>query len=163
MKTVVQSNNSPGETLSYVKFTEVTPPSISLLNINRSVFPSIFFFPNSTSETWETTRKKVITHSVGAHLVMEYNQRELSIIGDSTRGSNFGKGILDFSEDFITVFRGHRLAVDGQEYLDKPLEIMNVDYFREEMSDEAFFIIATITMQCTRLFLQNELPGNITE
>ena len=162
MKTVVDSNNNPGGTLQYARYSEVTPPDVSLVEVSRSLLPSIFFFPISTSETWETTQRKLITHLVGAHLVMEYNQRELSIIGDASRASTFGKGILDFVEDFLTVFRGHRLAVDGTVYLDKPLEIEEISYFREDLSDEAFFLIATIRMNCTRLFLQTSLPGNIS-
>jgi hypothetical protein len=161
MKTVVDAKKVPGGTLQYVKFSEVAPPDIDGLQVSKSILPSIFFFPISSSETWETTQRKLITYGVGAHLVMEYNVRELSIIGDATRAGTYGKGILDFVEDFLTVFRGHRLEDDGQLYLDKPLEIQGIEYFREDLSADLFCLIATVTMQCTRLFLQTSLPGDI--
>ena len=159
MKTLVQNNQGSSQTLSYVKFVEICHPDISLLKISKSLLPSIFLIPVDTSEDWQASQEKIQVNSVQAFLIMEYNQRELSIIGDSTRPQ--GKGILDFVQDFLTVFRDHRLSVDGTVYLDKPLEVLSVDYSRENLSENAFLIVAAISMRCTRLFLQTILPGNI--
>ena len=159
MKTLVNNNKGEGGTLSYVQHVEIIHPDIALLNISRTMFPSIFLIPQSSREEWEASQRKMIQYEVTAYLVMEYNQRELSIMGDSSRAD--GRGILDFYNDFATVFRGHRLAVDDTNYLDKPLEFGNVDYVREDLSEDAFAIIAAITIQCTKLILQTSLPGNI--
>lgn len=159
MKTLVQHNNSPSGTLSYVKHVEVCHPEIALLSVSRSMFPSVFLIPVGTSETWEASQRKIQEHQVQAYLMMEYNQRELSIIGDSTRAQ--GTGILDFVNNFMSVFRDHRLAKDGVNYLDKPIEITGVDYAREDLSEDAFLIVASIAMTCTRLFIQTTLPGDV--
>lgn len=158
LKTLVKDNNSPGQTLSYVKFIEIIHPEIALLEISLSVMPSIFLAPGATVETWETTQRKKAEHRIMAYLVMRYNQRELNIIGDSTRPQ--GQGILDFENDFMTVVRGHRLAVDGNLYLDKPLDIEDIDRAPMELAD-GFIITSKMTLYCTRLFTQSSLPGNI--
>lgn len=158
MKTLVTNNKSDGQTLSYVKYVEVIHPEIGLLEMSQSLFPCIFLAPGLSRETWEASQTKLIEHEVMAYLVMRYNQREQSVIGDATRPQ--GKGILDLENDFMTVFRGHRLAVDGNQYLDKPLEIAGIDRAPMELSD-GFVLSSKITMSCTRLFQQVTLPGNI--
>ena len=157
MKTLVSDNMSG--TLFYVKHIEVCHPDIALLNISRTMFPSIFLVPVSTREDWEASQRKIAVNGVEAYLLMEYNQRELSVIGDTERSD--GKGILDFVNDFLTVFRDHRLAVGGVNYLDKPLAIESINYYREDLTDDAYLIVASISMECTRLFTQTTLPGNI--
>src|SRR3990167_923706 len=156
MKTLAEESS----TLDYVKHVEVCHPDIALLSMSRYLFPSLFLVPESTREDWEASQRKISIHQVIANLIMEYSQRELSIIGDSTRPQ--GKGVLDYVSDFLSVFRDHRLAVDNINYLDKPLEIISVDYAREDLSEDAFLIVATVSMQCTRLFIQQTLPGNIS-
>lgn len=159
MKSLVQNNSGSSQTLSYVRHVEICHPEIALIEISRTMFPSIFLIPVDTSETWQASQEKIQIHNVKAFLMLEYNQRELSIIGDSTRPQ--GVGILDFVRDFFTVFRDHRLAENYVNYLDKPLEITGVDYAREDLSDNAFLIVAEVSMTCTRLFLQTSLPGNV--
>lgn len=158
MKTLVQDNQSG--TLSYVPYVEISHPELTLINISTSMLPSIFLVPVSTVEEWEASQRKIAKHIVKAFLIMEYNKRELNIIGDETRGRN-GKGITDLVIDFLTVFRGHRLAVSGNNYLDKPLDVDNIDYFKDNWSEDAFLIVAEITMNCTRLFIQQTLPGDV--
>jgi len=159
LKTLIQNNNQSGQTLSYVKYVEIIHPDILIPNISLTLLPSIFFTPISTEEEWVASQEKQATHIVKAYLVMRYNQRELSIIGDATRTQ--GQGMLDFVNDFLSVVRGTRLAVNDTQYLDKPLEIQNVDYIREDLGENSFLIIADITMLCVRIFLQTSLPGNI--
>ena len=160
MKTLVENNNQPGQTLEYVKLVEVIHPEIGIIDINQSVMPSIFLAPGRTVESWEASQRKKAEHRIQASLVMYYTQRELNIIGDATRGLN-GKGLLDFENDFMTVFRGHRLAVDGVEYLDKPLDIEDIDRYPTQVDDNVFLVTSKITLYATRLFLQINLPENI--
>ena len=160
MKTLVRENNSAGQTLEYVKHVEVIHPEISIIDINQSVTPSIFLAPGRTIESWEASQRKIAEHRVVASLMMYYTQRELNMIGDESRGLN-GKGLFDFENDFMTIFRGHRLAVDGVNYLDKPLEIEDIDRFPTEVDENVFVITSRITLFCTRLFFQETLPGNI--
>lgn len=159
MKTFANDNRVAGGTLSYVKYVEIIHPDVALTDIPRALFPAIFLTPIRSSETYETTLRKIISLQVKAYLVMQYNQRELSIIGDSTRPQ--GKGILDLVEDFLTVFRGTRLSVGGSLYLDKPMEISNVDYIIDQPQDNVFMLVAELTLDCSRLLLQTSLPGDI--
>jgi hypothetical protein len=112
MKTLVTNNKSQGQTLSYVKNVEICHPEISMLELSESLFPSVFLIPGPTRESWEASQIKLAEHQVIAFLVLQYNQREQNVIGDETRPQ--GKGILDFENDFMTVFRGHRLAISGE-------------------------------------------------
>ena len=159
LKTLAQDNMGSSQTLSYVKYAEVTQLEAFLLDFSRTLLPSILLTPDGTEESWESTQRKVATHHVTATLMMEYNQRELGIIGDPSRPS--GQGILDFVNDFLTVFRGTRLSVGGVNYLHKPLDIVKVKYFRGDMSDNVYLLVATIDILCVRLFTQASLPGDI--
>lgn len=160
MKTVVLNNKNSGQTLAYVKHVEVIHPEIAVIDINQSVCPSIYFAPGSTTESWEASQKKLAEHRIYAYLVMYYTQRELNVIGDESRGLN-GKGLLDLENDFLTVFRGHRLAVDGNNYLDKPLDVEDIDRAPNQIDDNVFLITSKITLFASRLFTQQNLPGNI--
>ena len=161
MKSVVDSNNNSGGTLSYVKSFEIIHPELSFTLTTVSTLPRIVFTPVSTSEEWVASQRKQQTHSVYAYLMLMYHQRESSIIGDPSRPDGHGKGILDFANDFLTVFRGHRLSIDDVNYLDKPLDISNVDYIVETLGENAHLLIAQISITATKLILQDTLPGNV--
>lgn len=164
MKTVVESNKNPGQTLFYVQHVEVVHPDVAKTFFSKPNLPGIFLVPVTSSEVWDKSQLKRSDNTVRAYLIMHYQTRELSILGDAARANDQnanGKGILDFVSDFAEVFRGHRLAVDGQNYLDKPLDIVDIEYGPAELSEDVYAIVATITMQCSYLFLQTTLPGNI--
>lgn len=161
LKTLIQDSKIEGATLSYVKSVEVVHPEIGLTVHSLATFPRIVFTPGSTSEEWVASQEKQATHLLTGYLMLQYFQRESSIMGDPVRPSGQGKGILDFTIDFLDVVRGHRLAVDGVRYLDKPLDILAVEYIREDLGENAYLLVAAVQMQCTRLFLQTSLPGNV--
>lgn len=160
-KTLVNDNRAPGQTLEYVKGVEVVHPEIELTTITIPSIPKIIFTPVSTSEEWVASLRKNSLNVVMAYLILQYHQRESSIISDATRPSGQGKGITDFVSDFISVFRGHRFAVDGVNYLDKPLDITNIDYADPISVDNGHLIVAAVTMECSRLLTQVSLPGNV--
>ena len=160
-KTLVLDNNRVGETLEYVRAAEIVHPDLELSLTTISSIPKIIFHPISTTERWVATGRKEAVHLVMASLILEYRQRESSIIGDATRPSGQGKGIVDFVVDFLSVFRGHRLSTGGSIYLDKPMDIENVDYVAYQLTEEAQLLVAQITLNCSRLFDQATLPGNI--
>lgn len=155
------NNNRVGETLEYVRAAEIVHPDLELTYVTIASVPKILFHPVSTSERWVATGRKEAQHVVMATLLLQYRQRETSLIGDSTRPSGQGKGIVDFVIDFLTVFRGHRLSTSGSSYLDKPMDIGNIDYAAFQLSEEAQFLIAQVRLNCSRLFDQATLPGNI--
>lgn len=165
MKTIIQDNGggSPGGTgsLSYVLHTEILHPDLGLTMISKASFPAIFFTPVNTREAWIASQEKEAINVVYAYLMIQYFQRESSIMGDPTRPAGQGKGIIDFVNDFLTVFRGHRLAVAGANYLNKPLDIRNIDYIMTSHGENAKIIVAQINMECRHIFLQTTLPGNI--
>lgn len=160
MKTLVIDNSVAGGTLSYVRHVEAIHPDIGLTLISKASLPAIFLVPMNENESWVTTQKKHISLVVRAYLILSYNQRESSILGDATRGTQ-GAGILDFVNDFLTVFRSHRLSVGGVNYLDKPIEIRNITYLMDHMGENAHILIAEVTLDCSRLFTQQMLPGDV--
>jgi hypothetical protein len=161
MKTLIDNNNNSGGTLSYVRHFEVVHPEIGLTMVSKASFPAIFLTPISSSEQWISSQEKESLNEIHAFLIIQYLQRESSIIGDSTRPEGHGKGIIDFVNDFLTVFRGHTLGTGGTAYLNKPLDISNVDYFADNLGENANIMVAQIVMQCSRLFLQTSIPVNV--
>lgn len=159
-KTLVKNNNGAGQTLEYVKHVEIVHPQIDLTAIFVPSLPKILLTPDESSEKWVASGRKQITHFITAYLVILYHQRETSIIGDEARGLN-GKGITDFVNDFDTVFRGHRFAVNDQNYLDKPLDIVGIQYADPIELENGHLLAASVRMECSRLITQTTLPTNI--
>ena len=161
LKTLVQDNLGGSNTLSYVVSAEIVHPQIDLSKQFIAGLPKVLITPNKTSESWVSTQKKESKNVVNAYLLMMYHTRETGIIGDSTRSTNQGKGIVDFVEDFVSVVRGHRLSVDGTKYLDRPLDILGITYNEPIVINNAHLLLASVSMQCNYLFNQATLPGNI--
>ena len=160
LKTLVQDNLGGSNTLAYVVSAEIVHPQIDLSKQFVAGLPKVLLTPGQTSEAWQATQRKESRNTVTAYLLMMYHNRETGIVGDSARG-NQGKGIVDFVEDFISVVRGHRLAVDGVKYLDRPLDILGVIYNEPIVVNNAHILLASVSMQCNFLFNQSSLPGNV--
>lgn len=161
LKTLIENNKNAGETLEYVKSVEIIHPEIDLTVHSLAQFPRVTFVPVSTTEEWTASQTKQAVNIVNAYLMLRYFQRETSIMGDSSRPSGHGKGIIDFVADFLDVTRGHLLGTGGEHYLDKPLDIQNVDYVVETLGENTHLLIAQITMQCTRIFRQTTIETNV--
>ncbi len=161
LKTLIQNSSVSTGTLSYVQSVEIVHPTLPETFHSKAKFPKIIFTPESTVETWISTQEKESVNIVNAYILLIYNQREASIMGDTARPGVQGKGIIDILADFLSVVRGHRLSVAGTTYLNKPLDILNVQYMEEQTDDESFFLVASIRMECRFLFLQTSLPGDI--
>lgn len=162
LKTLVLDNkNSAGGTLSYIGSVEITHPELILTTVFKPTLPKVCIWPGKTSETWVASQRKQAVNLVSAYLIMLYAQRETSIIGDSTRPGGQGKGITNFVADFISVVRGTRLAVSGQNYLDKPLDISSASYNEPTLSEEGHLLVARVDMMTSRLFTQQTLPGDV--
>lgn len=147
--------------LSYIQAVEIVHPTLPETFHSKAKFPKIIFTPEVTQEAWISTKEKESVNIVNAYVLYLYNAREASIMGDPNRAGVQGKGLIDILEDFLSVVRGHRLSVGGVAYLNKPLDIMNIQYMEEETDDNVFFIVASIRMECRFLFLQTSLPGDI--
>lgn len=161
LKDLINTQNNAGNTLDYVRSFEVVHPDLDLTVTSLATLPRIVFVPVSTSEDWVASQEKQAVNVVNAYLMLRYNQRESSIMGDSTRPGGQGKGIVDFVADFMSVVRGHRLAVGGTNYLNKPLDVTGVEYVIETVGENAHILVAQITMLCQRVFLQTSLPGDV--
>lgn len=161
LKTLIENNNNSGGTLEYVRAVEVVHPDLDETVFSVAMLPKIVFTPQSTAEQWIASGKKEAVNTVLAYLILRYHQRESSIMGDSTRSGGQGKGIVDFTLDFLSVVRGHRLSTGGSVYLDRPLDVTNVDYMAENLGENGNFLVAVITMLCARTFDQASLPGDI--
>lgn len=161
LKTLIQDNTGNGNTLSYVLSAEIVHPQIDLTKQFVTGMPKILLTPGKTMEVWVASQRKESKNTVTAYLLMMYHTRETGIIGDSSRGPNQGKGIVDLVEDFISVVRGHQLSVGGVKYLDRPIDIINVIYNEPIVINNAHLLLASVSMQCNYLFNQATLPGNI--
>lgn len=160
-KTLVRNNNGTGQTLSYVRDVEVVHPDLSITLISKASLPKILFTPVSTVERWVASGRKEALNVINAYLVLQYMQRESSIMGDETRPGGQGKGIIDFVGDFLSVFRGQRFTTGGSPYLDKPMDVTNIDYADPISIEDGYLLVAALTLECSRLFDQAALPGNI--
>lgn len=161
-KTLIADNSGPTSTLSYVKDTEVIHPDMAMINITGASLPKVVFTPISTSERWVSSGKKESLNIISAYMILEYHQRESSIMGDSTRPGGQGKGIVDFALDFVSLFRGQRFSIDGSiPYLDKPTDIKSIEYFKTSISEDASLLVAEVIMECSRLFVAVPLPGDV--
>jgi len=160
-QTLVKDNSATGQTLSYVKNTEIVHPDLGMTNITGASIPKIIFTPMTTSERWVASGKKEALNIVVAYIILAYSERQSAIMGDPTRPSGQGKGIIDFANDFLTVFRGQRFSLAGVPYLDKPTDIKSVEYFKTNLSDQPDLLVAEIIMECPRLFVAVPLPGDV--
>lgn len=161
LKTLVENNKASAGVLSYIGSVEVIHPDLMLTTVFLPTLPKVCFWPGKTSESWVASQRKQAMNFVSAYLIMKYLTRETSIIGDSERPAGQGKGITNFVVDFLSVVRGTRLSVAGENYLDKPLDISSVSYTKSEISDDAHILIAQVDMTASRLFTQQTLPGDI--
>lgn len=160
-QTLVADNSGPNAALSYVKNTEIVHPDLGMTNITGASIPKIIFTPMLSVERWVASGKKEAMNTVAAYIILAYSERQSSIMGDSTRPAGQGKGIIDFVNDFMTVFRGQRFSVGGTPYLSKPLDIRSIEYFKPNLSDQPDLILAEIIMECPRLFIAVPLPGDV--
>jgi hypothetical protein len=161
LKTLVANNKSSGGALSYIGSVEIIHPDLMLTTVFLPTLPKVCFWPARTQEAWVASQRKQAVNQVSAYLILKYLTRETSIVGDSTRPAGEGKGITNFVVDFLSVVRGTRLAIAGENYLDKPLDISGVSYTKSEISDDAHILVAQVDMIASRLFTQQTLPGDI--
>lgn len=161
LKTLVTDNKNTSGTLSYIGSVEVTHPNLILTTVFKPSLPKVCIWPGKTVEAWAASQRKQATHQVSAYLIMMYLQRETSIIGDTSRAGGQGKGITNFVDDFIGAVRGTRLAVAGENYLDRPLDISSATYSDPSYQDDGHILVARVDMTASRLFTQSTLPGDI--
>lgn len=162
LKTLVENNSDQStDTLSYIKSVEIIRPEFEATVTPIASLPRVAFVPVSTVEEWIASQEKQATHQVMAYLMLRYFKREVAIVGDTSVPGGQGKGITNIVDDFISVVRGTRLAVSGSNYLHKPLDILNIEYEIADVSQDTSIYVASVLMQCVRLFLQTSLPGDI--
>ena len=142
MKTVVQDNAN----LDYVKEVRIVAPK-TLPPLSQDNIPFIGLAPMNSPEIW-VAQKKEVTHTIEAYLVIWYPVAEYSIIG-----SDDYKGILDLETDFKNAVRNNFFASGGTNYLSKPTNIISVDRITEPYGDDFYLLIATVTLECIRLFI----------
>ncbi len=141
----IKSVLSSHSTLSYIKKFEIVSPRL-LPDISSTQVPYVGIAPLSTSESWVAQRKQAI-HRVEIYIVNYIQLMENSIIGDTVK-----PGLLDVVNDVESVIRGHRLPIDGTNYLSKPIEINSVDYSVTTYGDQFYLFVASLSLECIRLF-----------
>ena len=142
LKTLLQEDATLS---SYVKKVEIVSPKL-LPDISNTMVPYIGIAPVNSTETWIAQRKQS-TMIVELYAVILLQQQENAIIGDSVK-----KGILEIVEDIDTVVRGKFLSSSNVRYLSKPIEITGIDYVTAGYGDNFYLLVASITLQCLKLF-----------
>ena len=148
MKTIlsqIKTTLRNSTTLRYVNKIEIVSPKL-LPDISSSLLPYIGIAPVSTSESWIAQQKEAV-HSVDVYAVIWLQIPESAILGDSVK-----KGMLEVVDDISSVLRGERLLVNSNYYLSKPIEITNIDYVVAQYGDNAFLLVADISLRCVRRF-----------
>ena len=103
MKTAVQENATLAD---YVKTTSVETVSPGILpELSQDNIPYIGLAPVNSPESWISSARKEVVHTVDAYLVQWYPVQETAIIG-----ADDVKGILDLIIDFKAAVRGSYFA-----------------------------------------------------
>ena len=126
----------------YVKKTEITAPR-TLPEVKTSQVPWIGIAPVNSPEQWATNKKKKASHTVEIYAVTWLQLRETAIVGSGTL-----KGITDIARDISSAIRGEKFSG----YLSAPTDIQSVDYATAGYGDQLYLLVATITLNCQRLF-----------
>lgn len=155
------SKADPGESLSYVKSTEIIHPDVVLTSITIASMPKVCIYPEESSERWIATKRKEEINMVGVYAIIQYHIRENSLIGDSTRPGGSGKGILDFVEDLKGILRGDRLQLGGTPYLSFPIEVESTEFADPVAHQNAHLLVAKILLRCARIITVSDLAGDI--
>ena len=134
-----------GSTLSYVTKIKIVAPFLPVIDLGQ--MPFIGIAPISSPETWVTTGKKEVIHTVEIYAVIQYKQQGYSVIGYGDK-----KGITDLAKDISTVLRNRRF----DDYLSKPTDLEVSEYVTTPYDDNAFLLVASLKLECARLFISTE-------
>lgn len=138
-KAVIQNDS----TLSvYIKGVAICSPA-TIPDLTNSLVPWIGLAPLSSPEAWRSNKKKTVTHVIEVYVVNFLRVEESSLIGVGGL-----KGLLDIVNDVSSALRGNTFT----DYLSRPADIIGVVYNTSPYGEGIYLIVATISLQCERIF-----------
>ena len=142
METLISSIKTDLSASTILKKVEIVTPR-TLPDLRTSILPWAGIAPISTNEAWKTNGRKVALHTVEIYCAQWIQKFETAVIGDGAL-----KGILDVVVDVADRVRGDTFS----NYLSKPTDISGIDYSTAGYGDNYYLIVATVTLQCERIF-----------
>ena len=141
IKTVLTTSRDSGGILQYMPEQSIqkTAPK-SLPPLRNDQFPFIGVAPLSSPETWITTAKREVNHTVELYCVRQYTIQEDEV-----------EKLTEFVTDVLSVVRNERFA----DYLSAPAQPNVSGYITTPYGDNIFIIVATIQLECRRIFLSS--------
>jgi len=141
IKTALTNSRDTGGTLSYVPKTaiqKVAPKSLPPLRNDQ--FPFIGIAPLSSPETWITSAKREVVHTVELYCARNYMIQEDAI-----------EKLAEFVTDVLSVVRNERYS----NWLSAPTQPSVTGYITTPYGDNIYLIVATIQLECRRIFLSS--------
>jgi hypothetical protein len=140
IKNVLVTSRSGG-TLSYMpeqSIQKVAPRSLPPLRNDQ--FPFIGIAPVSSPETWASSHKREVTHTVELYCARQYTIQEEAV-----------DKLAIFVGDILSVVRNEKFS----EYLSAPCQPTVSSYITTPYGDNIYLIVATISLECRKLFLSS--------
>ena len=140
IKTVLTTSRASG-TLTYMPEQSIqkTAPK-SLPPLRNDQFPFIGVAPVSSPETWATSHKREVVHTVELYCARQYTVQEDAITK-----------LTEFVTDVLSVVRNERFS----DYLSAPCQPSVSSYITTPYGDNIYLIVATISLECRKLFLSS--------
>jgi len=138
IKTVLTTARISGD-LTYMpaqSIQKVAPKSLPPLRNDQ--FPFIGIAPISSPETWITSGKREVTHTVELYCARLYVIQEDSVTK-----------ITEFITDVLGAVRNNKFS----DYLSAPCQPSVNNYITSPYGDNIYLIVATISLECRRIFI----------
>jgi hypothetical protein len=128
-----------GTTLSYMtaqSIQKVAPGTIPPLR--KDQFPFCGIAPVSSPERWSSSAKREVTHTVELYCARIYNIQEDAL-----------DKCLEHVQNILSVVRNNKFT----DYLSAPAQPSVTGYVTEPYGDNIYIVIATVQLECRKLFL----------
>ena len=142
IKTVLTaSRDTDGGTLSYMPEQSIqkTAPR-SLPPLRNDQFPFIGIAPVSSPESWYTSGKREVIHTVELYCAYKYEITEDALAK-----------LTEFVTDVLSVVRNEKFSA----YLSAPCQPGVSSYITTPYGDNIYLIVSTVSLECRRLFLSS--------
>ena len=140
IKTVLVTSRSSG-TLNYMpeqSIQKVAPKSLPPLRNDQ--FPFVGIAPVNSPETWASSGKREVIHTVELYCARSYEIQEDAVAK-----------LTSFVKDVLSVVRNEKF----NSYLSAPCQPSVANYITTPYGDNIYLIVATISLECRKLFLSS--------
>ena len=140
IKSVLSSSRASGD-LTYMpeQSIEIVAPN-AIPPLRNDQMPYIGIAPVSSPESWKTSGKREVVHTVELYLIRQYTIREDAVIK-----------LTEFVTDVLGVVRNEKFS----SYLSAPCEPSVPGYVTIPYGDNIYLIVVTISLECRRIFLSS--------